>query len=157
IPVYSGLSALASLILISAPPRAFAERDITVLWKPLRELAGMIEAVRRRVGPVDPNADLPSGPPSLDSVAVTAERDPLRAELAGRSAEFERLTLQLTTNRDEVVRLRGELESAIAERGEIARELERVRTASEETTTLSDALAEAERERTRLVETLEAA
>jgi CheY-like chemotaxis protein len=156
IPVYSGLSALASLVLVSAPPRTFAERDITMLWKPLRELAGMIEAVRRRVGPADPNADV-SGPPSLDSFAATAERDRLRTELAGRSAEFERLTLQLTTNRDEVARLRAELESATTERGEIARELERVRTASEETTTLADALAEAERERTRLVEALEAA
>jgi CheY-like chemotaxis protein len=156
IPVYSGLSALASLILVSAPPRTFAERDITMLWKPLRELAGMIEAVRRRVGPADPNGDV-SGPPLLDSFAVTAERDRLRTELAGRSAEFERLALQLTTNRDEVTRLRADLESAVAERGEIARELERVRTASEDTTTLSDALAEAERERTRLVEALEAA
>jgi len=65
IPVYSGLSALASLILVSAPPRTFAERDITMLWKPLRELAGMIETVRRRVGPADANADV-GGPPSLD-------------------------------------------------------------------------------------------
>src|SRR5262249_51631521 len=53
IPVYSGLSALASLLLVSAPPRAFAEHDIPMLWRPLRELAGMIEAVRRQVAPAE--------------------------------------------------------------------------------------------------------
>jgi CheY-like chemotaxis protein/predicted nucleic acid-binding Zn-ribbon protein len=156
IPVYSGLSALASLILVSAPPRAFAERDITLLWKPLRELAGMIDTVRKQVGPTELGAD-GTAPPPLDMFAAAAERDRLRAELAGRSAEFERLALQLTTNKDEVSRLRGELEAAVAERGGIARELERVRTTSEETTTLADALAEAERERQRLAEALEAA
>jgi CheY-like chemotaxis protein len=156
IPVYSGLSALASVILVSAPPRAFAERDITMLWKPLRELAAMIEAVRRQVGPAETSGES-TGAPSVDLFAVASERDRLRAELAGRSAEFERLALQLTTNRDEVARLRAELELAVAGRGEIARELERVRADSEETTTLADALAEAERERQRLVESLEAA
>lgn len=156
IPVYSGLSALASLILVSAPPRAFAERDITMLWKPLRELAGMIDAVRKQVGPAEAGGD-GSGMPSLDLFAAAAERDRLRAELAGRSAEFERLALQLTTNKDEVVRLRTELEAAVAERGGIARELERVRATSEETSTIAEALAEAERERQRLAEALEAA
>jgi len=68
IPVYSGLSALASLIIVSAPPRAFAERDITLLWKPLRELAGMIESVRRRVGPTEGNAE--HATPSLDLYAA---------------------------------------------------------------------------------------
>jgi CheY-like chemotaxis protein len=156
IPVYSGLSALASVILVSAPPRVFAERDITMLWKPLRELAGMIEAVRRQAGQAEAGTDVPA-PPSLDAFAMTAERDRLRAELAGRSAEFERLSLQLTTNRDEIARLRSELETAVAERGELARELERVRAESEETTALAAALAEAERERQRLVAALEAA
>ena len=156
IPVYSGLSALASIILVTAPPRAFAERDITLLWKPLRELAGMIEAVRRRVGAPDATADAP-GPAPLDLLGLSTERDRLRTELAGRSAEFERLALQLTTNRDEVGRLRGALEAAVAERGEIARELERVRAQSEETTRLADALGEAEWERHRLVAALAAA
>ena len=156
IPVYSGISALASVILVTAPPRAFAERDITLLWKPLRELASMIDAVRRRVGPTDTTADAP-GPASLDLLGLSAERDRLRAELAGRSAEFERLALQLTTNRDEVGRLRSALDEAVAERGEIARELERVRAQSEETTRLADALGEAEWERHRLVAALAAA
>jgi CheY-like chemotaxis protein len=155
IPVYSGLSALASVILVSAPPRAFAERDITLLWKPLRELAGMIEAVRRQVGPADPAGDAPT--PPLDLFTLTAERDRLRADLAGRAAEFERLALQLTTNRDEATRLRADLDEAIAARGEIARELERVRAQSEETAALAAALGEAERERQRLVEALETA
>ena len=156
IPVYSGLSALASVILVSAPPRSFAERDITLLWKPLRELAGMIEAVRRQVSPSETSSESTGAPP-LDLFAMAAERDRLRAELAGRSAEFERLGLQLTTNRDEIGRLRAELELAVSGRGEIARELERVRAESEETTTLADALAEAEHERQRLVEALETA
>ena len=156
IPVYSGLSALASVILVSAPPRAFAERDITMLWKPLRELAAMIEAVRRQVTSAETGVET-TGAPAVDLFAVASERDRLRAELAGRSAEFERLALQLTTSRDDVARLRAELDHAVADRGGIARELERVRAESEETTTLADALAEAERERQRLAEALDAA
>ena len=115
IPVYSGLSALASVILVSAAPRSFAERDITMLWKPLRELAGMIDAVRRQAAPIEPHGE--GVTPPLDFFTVTAERDRLRADLAGRAAEFERLALQLTTNRDESTRLRAELEQAVVLQG----------------------------------------
>jgi hypothetical protein len=55
-PVYRGRR-WRRFILVSAPPRAFAERDITMLWKPLRELAGMIDTVRKQVGPMEPGAD----------------------------------------------------------------------------------------------------
>jgi CheY-like chemotaxis protein len=155
IPVYSGLSALASLLLVSAPPRAFAEHDITMLWRPLRELATMIEAVRRQVAPAEGSNDLSPAMP-LDMLSVAAERDRMRTELAGRSAEFERLALQLTSNREEMGRLYVALEAATAERGELSRELERVRAQNEDTTTLAGSLEEAKRERQRLVEALEA-
>src|SRR4029079_16636780 len=94
--------------------------DITLLWKPLRELAGMIESVRRRVGPAEAAEN---ATPSLDLFAASAERERLRAELAGRWAEFERLALQLTTGKDDMARLRAELELAMGARNQLQREL----------------------------------
>jgi CheY-like chemotaxis protein len=52
-------------------------------------------------------------------------------------------------------RLYAALEGAVAERGELARELERVRAESEDTTSLSQALKDAEQERQRLATALE--
>jgi CheY-like chemotaxis protein len=157
VPVYGGVTALASIILVTAPPRSFAERDIAMLWKPLRELAGMIEAIRRQVAASEPSSSEPAMPAPLDLLSLTADRDRLRTELAGRSAELHRLTSQLGTMREEATRLHTAFETATAERSEIARELERVRTESEDTTTLAQALADAERERQRLAEALGAA
>ncbi len=154
IPVHVGLTPLASVVLVTTPPRAFAERDITMLWKPLRELASMIERVRRQAGPGDMPGEAAAHVP-LDVLALSAERDRLRAEMAGRAAEFERLTTMLAASREEIARIGTALDTAVAERGEIARELERLRTETEDTSTLAQALAEAERERHRLVESLD--
>src|SRR5262245_47660967 len=61
IPIYGGPTPLGSLVLIAVAPRSFTERDIRNVERPLREVAKMIEAVRRRggagVGPAYPTVN----------------------------------------------------------------------------------------------------
>jgi CheY-like chemotaxis protein len=156
VPIFSGGVSLGSVILVTAPPRSFAERDVTMLWKPLLRLAKMIEAVRRQA-PAGEEHVTGGRTAFPDLLGLTTERDRLRTELVGRTAEFDRLLAQLQASREEIARLTAGLEQAAAERAAIARELERVRTESEDTSTLAQALAEAERERQRLVASLEEA
>jgi len=56
IPLYEGITPLASLVLVSAAPRIFGQSDITALWKPLREFGKMIDRIRRQGFDTEPQA-----------------------------------------------------------------------------------------------------
>jgi len=115
VPVYSGPDPLASLILVTIPPRTFGERDIHLLARALPELARLILAARRQAG-----GTLPLEPPQpqlpIELVTLSAERDRLLGELAERDAATERLLGELA----ERLRDKEELQ-AVAETAERAR------------------------------------
>ena len=122
LPVYRGNTALASLVLVTRIPRAFTERDVRGLEQPLRELASLIEAVRRHASerpsataaaePPRAPTPLPASPRAeIDPAAVTAERERVRladaleqlqsdaardaARVVEQAAEIDRLRAQL--------------------------------------------------------------
>src|SRR5262249_38586682 len=154
-----GPTPLGSLVLVALAPRSFAERDIRTLEKPLRELSRMIETVRRRGtglgGPV--GGALATTQPGFDIVAIVAERDRLREELAGQLMERAGLVGELSARSKELDELRIALDAASAQHAKLTVEVERARRDAERIELLSDSLAVAERERARLATALEAA
>jgi CheY-like chemotaxis protein len=160
IPIYGGPSPLGSLVLIALAPRSFVERDIRNIERPLREVAKMIESVRRRggagVGPAYPTVSFAPFKPA-ELTAVIAERDRLREELAARAATESGLAGELSARGLEIERLQGELDDATHERTRLSGELERIRRDAERASLLSASLDTAERERARLAAALEAA
>jgi hypothetical protein len=161
VPLYAGGAGLGSIVLVTVAPRAFAERDIQALWRPLQELTRMIEAVRRQAGvgaPVPLDATSFRRPlPDLDIVTITAERDRLAAEVKTLSAETERVAGALREQLGETDRLRRSLAEATAHQETLRAELTRAQGAAEQTTRLAAALDAAERERERLAAALEQA
>jgi hypothetical protein len=108
LPLYAGQSALGSLILVTLAPRAFGEREIRGVEQPLRELATIIEALRRRA-PVDlPTEPPPAGPPR------PAAAPPPRVSQGAPPPEVERLTAALAAAERERERLAAALEAASA-------------------------------------------
>ena len=158
VPVYGGPDPLASLILIAVAPRSFGERDIQQLMPPLRELGALIEAARRRgvASGANTAAPEPRGP-FAELAIVTVERDHLLSELTAREAETERLGAELTERIGEVDRLRLALDEGAAARAAAAAELASARREATRVATLAASLADVERERDRLVESLAAA
>src|SRR5262249_13864801 len=154
-----GPTPLGSLVLVALAPRSFAERDIRTLEKPLRELSRMIEAVRRRgtgIGaPI--GGPVPTTQPGFDIVAIVAERDRLREELAGQLTERAGLVGELSARNKELDELRVALDAASVQHAKPTLEVERARRDAERIELLSDSLAVAERERARLATALEAA
>ncbi len=162
VPLYGAATPLGSVILITLAPRSLAERDIHALERPLRELARMIEAARRRGGaadePVPPlRAFLPAAGPSADMAVILAERDRLRTEVAERITEHTSLTAELAARAGENEHLRTALGTATAERHRLTADLERIRREAERAGSLGTSLAAAERERARLASVLETA
>jgi septal ring factor EnvC (AmiA/AmiB activator) len=159
VPVYGGPDPLASLVLISVAPRSFGERDIQQLMPPLRELGALIEAARRRgvtSGAETAAAPAPRGP-LAELAIVTVERDHLLNEISAREAETERLGSELTERIGEVDRLRLALDEGAAARAAAEAELASARREASRVATLAASLADIERERDRLVESLAAA
>lgn len=156
VPVYSGPVPLGTVILIALAPRAFTEGDIRGLERPLREVATMIEAVRRRVDPSPQPYPMPVGVPA-DLSAIVEERDHLRAEMASRFAEHTSLVSELAMRTAENEQLRLTIERMTEERAGLLAAVEQARSSSARVEELSETLAAAERERARLAGALEAA
>jgi CheY-like chemotaxis protein len=126
IPMFAGMTPLGSLVLVSAAPRTFTQRDIETLWAPLRSLTSIIEEIRRRVNVSAPSGDLPViDPVHIERSALAAERDQLLSELAARRAEGERLASALEEQIATVAQLRTELEKARTESQLLEREAAR--------------------------------
>ncbi|MCW5888955.1 MAG: GAF domain-containing protein [bacterium] len=162
VPLYAETTPLGSLVLVTVAPRAFVERDIQALWRPLAELVRMIEAVRRQVGAggSEIGHDLPPPPrrfvPTPDVVTLTAERDRLLGEVTALRADQERFAVMLREHAQEVESLRTAVAESGAERDRLRGEVERARS-DDRVARLTASLEAAERERERLAAALEAA
>ncbi|HYV55931.1 MAG TPA: GAF domain-containing protein [Candidatus Nitrosopolaris sp.] len=130
LPVYAGSIPVGSLVLITRTPRAFTERDLGGLQQPLRELAQLIEAVRRQASERATAVAPPSAPPPPQRSAPFAEPeaaladaghdDSLAAALAAAQRENSRLATELERLRAETPRDAGRL-------SELAAEIDRLR------------------------------
>ncbi len=157
-PLFTGPTAVGSLVIVTLSPRAFGERDIRMLERPVIEVTAMIEAVRRRGGVVeDETITTATRTRQLADPAIFAERDQLRNEVSARLSERAVLAAELASKGGETERLRVELEAAIADRDRLTGELERAHEDTERAGSLAGSLATAERERARLAAALEAA
>src|SRR5438128_2004786 len=110
VPLYAGATPVASIILVAVAPHRITEQQIGPLSEPLRELARMIEAARRRTAT--------EAPPATQPLAVVrpaaAERDESEA------SRVQTLVTSLAEAERERARLAAALE-AVAERAERAR------------------------------------
>jgi CheY-like chemotaxis protein len=150
IPLYEGITPLASLVLISTAPRMFAQSDITALWKPLREFGRIIDRIRRQGFDSEPQAAPFREQIALQQRTIAAERDRLLQEMAAHRAERERLAAALEEQVASNATLRSDLERLIAEREALRAKAEHRHDDEGQVTVLRENLAEAERERERV-------
>ena len=155
IPLYEGITPLASLVLVSSAPRVFGQHDITTLWKPLRELGRMIDRIRRQAMDGEPQAAPYRDQIALQQRTIAAERDRLLQELAAHRAERERLAVALEEQVASNATLKGDLERAVAERDSLRRDLAQRRDGDGALAAVREALAQAEHERARVTALLE--
>ncbi len=136
VPLYAGSTPLASLILVAMIPASFSERDIRVLDQAIRELVKMIESVRRRApGQASGSSSEPAEAPPPPAPTMTTRRPQPRATVSPE--------LSVTPGAAP-----GEAASPPATAAPDAHATTEV---------LATALAESERERTRLATALEQA
>ncbi|MFN8545408.1 MAG: hypothetical protein U0807_14535 [Candidatus Binatia bacterium] len=152
VPFYGAHDPLGTLVLVAAAPRSLAERDIVALTRPLQELAVMVQAVRRMAGVPDEVVSPGLPPLRIDVVALSAERDTLRAERAELAAELaagvserEQLALELTELASARDHLEADLDAVLIERDALAADLERVQQQAERVAELEAALGRAGR------------
>jgi CheY-like chemotaxis protein len=155
IPLYQGITPLASLVLVSTAPRVFGQHDITALWKPLRELGQMIDRVRRQAMDAEPTAAPFRDQIALQQRTITVERDRLLQEIAAHRAERERLAHALEEQVATNATLRSEYERVAAERDALHTEVAHQKRDDTELAALRDAAAQAERERVRVTALLD--
>src|SRR5204862_318082 len=106
VPLYAGATPVASIILVAVAPHRITEQQIGPLSEPLRELARMIEAARRR---------------------TAAEAEGARAALARAEAAVEALEDEKQRARDEIGKLREGAGTLLSERGRLEQGLEEAR------------------------------
>jgi CheY-like chemotaxis protein len=150
LPLYEGITPLASLVLVATAPRVFGQSDITALWKPLREFGRMIDRIRRQGFDSEPQAAPFREQIALQQRTIAAERDRLLQEMAAHRAERERLAAALEEQVASNATLRSELERLIAEREALRASADLRRDDQGQVTVLRENLAEAERERERV-------
>ena len=109
VPLYAGTTPVASIVLVAVAPERITEQQIGPLSEPLRELARMIEAARRRTATEAP----PATPPLAVVRPAAAERDESEA------SRVQTLVTSLAEAERERARLAAALEAA-AERAERA-------------------------------------
>lgn len=142
LPLYSGQTPLASVILVAQKPRRFEERQLHAVEAPLQEMAHVIEATRRHAeartstAPIaprpTPGPGAPAAPPTTAELADLAN---LRTTLARVEAERDRLALALDAHTGDGARaadLQGELERLRARLGEAEASVARERGTREE-------------------------
>jgi CheY-like chemotaxis protein len=149
IPLYEGITPLASLVLVSASPRIFGQSDITALWKPLREFGKMIDRIRRQGFDTEPQAAPFREQIALQQRTIAAERDRLLQEMAAHRAERERLAAALEEQVKGNATLRSELERVIAERDALRANADVRRGDDGQLASLRENLAQLERDRER--------
>ena len=110
VPLYAGTTPVASIVLVAMAPQRITEKQIGPLSEPLRELARMIEAARRRTATAAPPAAAP-----LAIARPAAEHDKSEA------ARVQTLVTSLAEAERERARLAAALEAAAAERAERTR------------------------------------
>ena len=156
IPLYEGITPLASLVLVSTAPRIFGQADITALWKPLREFGRMIDRIRRQGFDGEPQQVAPFREQiALQQRTIAAERDRLLQEMAAHRAERERLAAALEEQVASNATLRSEIERVMAERDALRANVDHRREDDGQLAGLREALAQAERERERVSALLE--
>src|SRR5207253_5324863 len=111
VPLYAGTTPVASIVLVAMAPQRITEKQIGPLSEPLRELARMIEAARRRAATAAP----PAAAPLAIARPAAAERDESEA------SRVQTLVTSLAEAERERARLAAALEAAAAERAERAR------------------------------------
>ena len=150
IPLYEGITPLASLVLVATAPRVFGQADITALWKPLREFGRMIDRIRRQGFDTEPQAAPFREQIALQQRTIAAERDRLLQEMAAHRAERERLAAALEEQVAGNATLRSELERLMAERDALRANADHRRDDDGQAAILREKLAQAERERERV-------
>ena len=142
LPLYSGQTPLASVILVAQKPRRFEERQLHAVEAPLQEMARIIEATRRHAegrtstAPITPRpAPAPGAPAGPPTAAELADLANLRTTLARVEAERDRLALALEAHTGDGARaadLQGELDRLRARLGEAEASVLRERSTREE-------------------------
>src|SRR5262249_21928402 len=133
LPVFGGSLPAASVVLVTVGNKSFNENDIRTLDKPLRELATLIEAMRRAASAggkasyadTEPAAETPAGvarPPSDEGHASRqdARTRSLAASLARAQQEQARL-------QSELLRARGAVPGEQSRIQELTAEVDRLR------------------------------
>jgi CheY-like chemotaxis protein len=146
LPLYHHSAPLGSIVLVAGSPRTFTQRDIQLLWEPLKGLAKMIEQLRRQASTLvepTPERDAP-GMAVIEQTAMAVERDNLRALLAREKAAHAKLAAEMEKQTAAVEDLRDQLDDAVRRGGSrrLLAKLERTEAEREE---LRAALDEAER------------
>jgi CheY-like chemotaxis protein len=155
IPLYEGITPLASLVLVATAPRVFGQADITALWKPLREFGRMIDRIRRQGFDGEPQVAPFREQIALQQRTIAAERDRLLQEMAAHRAERERLAAALEEQVASNATLRSEIERVMAERDSLRANVDHRREDDGQLAGLREALAQAERERERVTALLQ--
>src|SRR5438046_2510305 len=157
VPLYAGTTPVASIVLVAVAPERITEQQIGPLSEPLRELARMIEAARRRTATAALPATAPAAPPAAAPLALTrpaAERDKseaarvqtlvtslaeearaaadaeaegARAALARAEGAVEALEDEKQRARDEIAKLQEGASTLLAERRRLEQGLEEAR------------------------------
>jgi CheY-like chemotaxis protein len=156
IPLYEGITPLASLVLVATAPRVFGQADITALWKPLREFGRMIDRIRRQGFDGEPQQVAPFKEQiALQQRTIAAERDRLLQETAAHRAERERLAAALEEQVASNAALRSEIERVMAERDGLRANVDHRREDDGQLAGAREAVAQAERERERVTALLD--
>jgi CheY-like chemotaxis protein len=157
IPLYEGITPLASLVLVATAPRVFGQADITALWKPLREFGRMIDRIRRQGFDSEPQAAPFREQIALQQRTIAAERDRLLQETAAHRGERERLAAALEEQVASNATLRAEIERVAAERDALRVDVGQRRDDDGQLAALRETLTQAEHERERVTALLEEA
>jgi len=176
LPIFDGATRFGSLVLVACVPKSISEADVRGLEKPLRDLATVLDAAKRRgtapsrsgaaqapqVAPHPAPAAAAPAPPSPAPVDEAAAHQVklLVASLAEAQQERDRLAVALeaaAAERAEQARAQAALAAAAPPTDEIARLMARLAELEGAAARERDRVSDWEREHKRLADELEAA